>query len=313
MLPLILATTVGAIEPDGTLVARAPVSYTGNLRRLIDERIQRSGRVLDLDSVLVQRITYMSDGLKVRGYLVEPISGDSLPAIIFNRGGNREFGAITDTSAALLLGPLAQHGYVVVASQYRGNAGGEGREEFGGADVNDVLNLVPLLERQPRVDATRLGMYGWSRGGMMTYLALARTDRIRAAVVGAGLSDAADMVRQRPEMETGVLAELVPGWPAIREAALEARSAVRWPERLNPTTPILLLQGSADWRVEPTETLRMAEALYKAKRPVRFVFLEGGDHGLSEHRAEVARQVNYWFDTYVRDRAPLPNLVPHGK
>ena len=41
---------------------------------------------------------------------------------------------------------------MVVASQYRGNAGGEGKEEFGGKDVNDVLNLLPLLESLPKAD-----------------------------------------------------------------------------------------------------------------------------------------------------------------
>ena len=40
---------------------------------------------------------------------------------------------------------------------------------------------------------------------------------------------------------------------------------------------------------------------------------EGGGHGLSEHRAEVFRAVREWLDRYVRDRAPLPDLEPHGR
>ena len=51
---------------------------------------------------------------------------------------------------------MARWGYVVVASQYRGNDGGEGREEFGGADVNDVLNLLPVLEQVTSADTARL-------------------------------------------------------------------------------------------------------------------------------------------------------------
>lgn len=309
---LVLLVASGAVAQDGTIAARDTVECDPSQRRFFEERIRRDGLVLDVDSVVVQRIAYVSDGLLVRGYLVEPVEGDSLPAVIFNRGGNREFGAINDTTALIGLGPLAQHGYIVVASQYRGNAGGEGREEFGGADVDDVLNLIPLLDRHPRVDASRIGMYGWSRGGMMTYLALTRTDRIRGAVVGAGMADAFDAIAQRPEMEQ-VFAELVPRWATEREAALEARSAVRWPERLNKGTPLLLLQGSGDWRVDPHEGLAMATALYEAKHPVRFVLFEGGDHGLSEYRREVARLVFDWLDRYVRDRAPLPNLAPHGR
>jgi dipeptidyl aminopeptidase/acylaminoacyl peptidase len=297
---------------DGAIVARDTLAFTPAQKQYFTERVRQRGTELDLDNLIIQRITYLSDGLRVQGYLVEPAAGDSLPAVIFNRGGNRDYTAISDTFAVVRLGALAQHGYVVAASQYRGNKGGEGREEFGGADVDDVLNLIPLLDHHPRVDASRLGMYGWSRGGMMTYLALARTDRIRGAVVGSGMADAFDMVTRRPEMESGVFAELVPNWAQDREAALAAHSAVRWPEKLCKTTPILLLHGSADVRVNPREALSMADALYEAHHPFRFVLFEGGDHALSGFRPEVDRAVTEWLDRYVRDRAPLPDLQPHG-
>ena len=57
------------------------------------------------------------------------------------------------------------------------------------------LHLIPLLESLPQTDTSRTGMYGWSRGGLMTYLALTKTHRIRAAVIGGGMSDAFDTVR----------------------------------------------------------------------------------------------------------------------
>lgn len=300
---------------DGRIVARDTVQLPDEARQILADRAVEFG--FDLDEVLqefvIQRITYLSDGLRVHGYLAEPSSGDDLPAIIYNRGGNRDFGALGDFSAIVLLGALARHGYVVVASQYRGNAGGDGREEFGGADVNDVLNLIPLLERHPRVDDSRIGMYGWSRGGMMTYLALTRTDRILAAVVGAGLSDAVDMVARRPEMEDSVMAQLVPNWSTQRDIALNARSAVRWADHLHKGTPILLLHGSSDWRVHPIQALDMGRALYEVRHPFRLVFFEGDDHSLSGNRGEVDRLVIDWFDRYVRDKAPIPNLEPHGR
>lgn len=297
---------------DGAIVARDTLAFTPAQTQYFTERVRQRGTELDLDNLIIQRITYLSDGLRVQGYLVEPATGDSLPAVIFNRGGNRDYTALSDTFAVVRLGVLAQHGYVVAASQYRGNKGGEGHEEFGGADVDDVLNLIPLLDQHPRVDASRLGMYGWSRGGMMTYLALARTDRIRGAVVGSGMADAFDMVTRRPEMETGVFAELVPDWAANREAALASRSAVRWADKLNKSTPLLLLHGSADVRVNPREALAMVDALYEAHHPFGFVLFEGGDHALAGFRPEVDRAVTEWLDRYVRDGAPVPNLEPHG-
>jgi dipeptidyl aminopeptidase/acylaminoacyl peptidase len=266
-----------------------------------------------LEQVEIKSITYLSDELKVKGYLAVPKKGDNLPCLIYNRGGTREVFALNDVSAAALLARMASWGYIVAASQYRGNAGGEGKEEFGGKDVNDVLNVIPLLKSLPRADATRIGMYGWSRGGMMTYLALARTDRIAAAVVADGTADAFDSAKRRRELDKYVFPGLIPNYAQDKEAALAARSAVRWPEKLHKKTPILLLHGSADWRVHPAEALTMASKLYESKHPFRFVLFEGGDHELTEHREEVDRLVKDWLDRYVRDKKPWPSLEPHGR
>jgi len=80
-----------------------------------------------MDSIDMYGITYLSDGLKVRGLLVRPKEKGNYPCIIYNRGGNRNFGALTIATAAIRLGELAKEGYIVIASQYRGNAGGEGK------------------------------------------------------------------------------------------------------------------------------------------------------------------------------------------
>lgn len=307
-------TAQGMEAKNGQVLERQAVTLSAEEQAALLERVP--GAAVLLAEVELQRITYTSDGLKVKGYLALPQgmkAGEKLPCIIFNRGGNRDFGALSDQSALYLLGRMARWGYVVVGSQYRGVAGGEGVEEFGGAEVADVLNLIPLLEQEPHADASRIGMVGWSRGGLMAYLALAETDRIKAAVAGAAMSDSFDAVARRSEMEIGVYAELVPGWPETREEALTARSPVRWPEKLHKETPILLLHGTADWRVHPTQSIAMASALLEAKHPFRLVLLEGGDHGLTEHRPEVERLMRHWMDHYVRDGNPWPSLEPHGR
>ena len=312
---VIITVALGVMRPalaqDGQLLDAAAITWREEaLARL--ETVEPTIRTI-LAQVDLKSMTYLSDGLKVKGYLAAPKRGDTLPCIIFNRGGNRAFGALTDGYAARVLGKLAMWGYVVVASQYRGNAGGEGREEFGGADINDVLHLIPLLESLPQADASRIGMYGWSRGGLMAYLALTKTPRIRAAVIGAGMSDAFDTVARRLEMDARVFAEAIPDYTRHKEAALHARSPVRWAERLHKHTPILILHGSADWRVHPTQALAMASALYTSRHPFRLVFFEGGDHALSEYREEVDSLVKAWLDRYVRDRTPWPSLEPHGR
>lgn len=75
---------------------------------------------------------------------------------------------------------------------------------------------------------------------------------------------------------------------------------------------MLILHGSADWRVAPEEALRLADLLYKVKHPLRFVLFEGGQHSLVEHTEEVRRLSKLFLDNYLRDRTPWPNLELHG-
>ena len=109
------------------------------------------------------------------------------------------------------------------------------------------------------------------------------------------------------------MAELIPGYATHHDSLLATRSPVRWADRLCPTTPILLLHGTADWRVSPRDALDMADALYAAKHPFRLLMLEGGDHGLREYRPEVDRATREFLDSYVRDGRAWPSLEPHGR
>ena len=265
-----------------------------------------------LNDIEVYRITYMSDGLKINGIVAKPKKSGNYPCVIYNRGGNREFGSLVAAHGALKLGQLANEGYVVIASQYRGNKGSEGKEEFGGKDVNDVVILTDVLKEIKFADTERIGMYGWSRGGMMTYIALTKTDRIKAAVVGGAVSDNKASILNRPEMETRVLAELIPDYEANKKEELNKRSAINWANKFSKDVPILMLHGNADWRVKPEQSLLLALEFEKYRIPYRLIMFEGGDHGISEHKPEVNKQVISWFDKYLKNDALLPNMEYHG-
>jgi len=247
------------------------------------------GTILSLDLVLRTdrseyfALTYWSDGLRIQGFLGRPRAGLRHPAVIWNRGGNREYGALEGWETI----PFVEAGFVTVASQYRGNGGSEGQEEFGGADLADVLSLVPLLERLPEVDANRIGMVGRSRGGMMTYLALAEQGRrgtrtIKAAVTVGGVADLEDLLEERPEMTNAVYLPLIGAAPWQEPEAYRARSAVFWPERL--TAPLLLLHGEADEAVPVRQSRRLAALAQAAGCPVQLVTFPGDDHALSANR-----------------------------
>lgn len=266
---------------------------------------------LFIDSVAVHKITYKSDDLKVNGFVVQPKKSGKYPCIIWNRGGVKEYGTINLLRASAILGKIANAGFVVIATQYRGNGGSEGTEEYGGAEISDVLNLIDVLDELPKADTSRIGMFGGSRGGMMTYLALTKTTRIKAAAVLGAPSDQHASIKDRPSLENSYL-ELVKDYEQNKTAELDKRSAVKWADKFPKSTPLLIMHGNADWRVKSDQSLRLAIELDKHRVPYRLLIFEGADHGLSEFRKEFYDTLIGWFDKYLKDPVPKPNMAYHG-
>ena len=257
-------------------------------------------------TVAISRIAYRSGGLAIRGLLIEPRKASRYPVLIFNHGGVGQWGRIVMPDI-LEMSRLAERGYVVLASSFRGEGGSEGRPDMGGGDIDDALALIDVAAALPGADTGRIGMWGFSRGGLTTYGALAKSRRIAAAVIEGGPTDLLHAAR-RPEFDAHVYPDVMPGYLADREGVLAARSPLDWPERLSPSAAILILHGGDDPRVEPTDALRMAEALQRLKRSYRLKVYEGGGHDLIGDMADVRAEMDRWFDRYVRDRmVPPPN------
>jgi dipeptidyl aminopeptidase/acylaminoacyl peptidase len=130
-------------------------------------------------------ITYRSGGFHVKAALAVPESPKPLPALLYCRGGINRVGRVRPER----ISQMASFGYIVLAPHYRGNEGGEGRDEFGGAEREDVSMAYELLRRWPLVDQTRISLYGFSRGGMMALFAAMEHRGFHAAVVWGGVSD----------------------------------------------------------------------------------------------------------------------------
>lgn len=247
--------------------------------------------------------TYQVDGFTVAGFYLKPklIDDKNLPVIIYNRGGNGFFGTTKFITKIDKLAELAKQGFIVVGSQYRGSSKylkNNGKDEFGGADVNDVLALTKVIEGLPEADSSRIGMYGWSRGGMQTYIAAKSLPNIKAIAVGAGNSDEEMALKIRPKMEK-VLLNRVPNFKGNRTIELEKRSAIKWVDKLPKQAPILLLHGDKDWRVNVEQSIQLAAALKKENHPHKLVVYSGGNHGLTKHRKEVNQEVANWFKQYL--------------
>jgi len=266
------------INPNGKIVEQKPIKLKSKWS----------------DRVECYKIKYLSDGLKVVGFILKPKGeGSKFPVMIYNRGGNREFRKITKKTLTYL-SYLSSNDYVVLASQYRGNDGGQGQEEFGGKDVDDVLNLIPLAKSLSFVESNRIVMLGYSRGGMMTYLAIKEGAKIQAAAVVGGVTDIEQNYNEREDAMKKVIRELI----GMDRNAWKSRSSYYWPEKIN--VPILILHGENDRRVKVSQAKKLAERLKELGKLHELVVFPNGDHGLNTHRYQRNKKIFEWFDKYLQ-------------
>ncbi len=279
------------------IIKREKIKLTDTQLRMV-----KSGWGNDaVEKATVEHITYLSDGLKINGYLAFPSDKSKIyPSIIWCRGGFGEAGVIDSFNAQGIFGQLAGWGYVVFASQYRGNAGSEGKDEFGGNDINDVLNLIPLAEEINIADKNIWGIEGWSRGGMMTYLALTKTKLFKAAVVTGAVANLrcnADESNFMNNFYSRIFGNL--GSESFNNKCYN-RSVINFAEKICKTTNMFVIHGAADNRVLPHDSLEMAAKLIENGNNIRLLLLDNGDHFLKNHRKEVDRQRKEWFEKYLK-------------
>jgi dipeptidyl aminopeptidase/acylaminoacyl peptidase len=285
------------------IVARQPVTMQAAVPRVAahtwgEERGAAAMRTVQ--GVEVEAITYLSDGLRVNGFLLKPPGPGPFPSLIFCRGGSGETGSLTNAYLYLYLARYAAWGYAVAASQYRGNGGSEGYEQWGDGDISDVLNLLLVLDEWPAADATRIGIYGWSRGSANALLALARTDRIRAAAVAGTI---ADIPAHYAAMVTpgASYSRLLRGGSEPNAEQQRTLSPINHVDRFPPDAPILVMHGAADQQIPAEQSLILARALQQRHHPYRLVIFEGDDHGIRHHLSEAEAQVESWLNRFVRD------------
>ncbi|MBY0407105.1 MAG: prolyl oligopeptidase family serine peptidase [Rickettsiales bacterium] len=249
-----------------------------------------------LEGVEVWDITYESDGLVITGIMALPTQmQDAHKVLVYNRGGSRDYGKLTILNVLRSMVPFAKQGYLVFASNYRGNAGSEGVEEFGGSDVRDVLRLLDIARVHPAFDGENAFMMGHSRGGMMTAMAIRAGADVRAAISIAGIADARKLVTY-PHLLERVLAPLVPNFATQAEAELARRSAVLWPEEIR--VPLLLLHGDNDADVHVSDSEELKTALEGAGGTSRLVVYPGGNHALLRHWQGVLAESTAWLEEH---------------
>lgn len=297
-----LAICVGAIhaQKNGETLSRQNIHYP------VYDSVQGIGMYYDKatynaaiedKSYKTEKIVYRSDGLKVVAYLSTPAltTAGKLPVIIFNRG------SYIRNDIAYVHAPLFQKfvkaGFIVISPALRESEGGEGKDELGGKDADDIMNLVPLLAALPFVDTSKMFMLGESRGGMMTYIALREKFPVKAAVTIGAITDMETFLKDNPGAEQ-LLTQINPDYKTSKSQQLAERSAVDWADKIN--IPVLVMNGQADPQVKPYHALMLANKLQEFGKTYQLIILEGGNHILSgKYTEERDRQVLAWFEKYM--------------
>lgn len=246
----------------------------------------------------LERLTYSSDDLAVAAYLYKPTrtKNKKYPTIIFNRGGYIR----GDIGYELvpLFHRLASEGFVVIAPLYRASDGAGGKDEVGGADVNDLMSIRPLAGSLEFVDANNLFMYGESRGGMMTFQALRDGFPVNAAATFGAFTDFEMLIGNQPKLYAPLVKAIWPDFETRKEEIVKKRSAVYWAEKIH--VPVLLMHGGADSSVDPMQTLNLAQLLQKLNRSYELMIYHGDNHVLSRNQKDRDARAVAWFKKHIR-------------
>lgn len=253
------------------------------------------------ENTIVENITYLSDGLQVKGYIASPKESGNYPVLLWNRGGYKDQGALEELTAFLILASTAVWGYVVVATQYRGNMGGEGKEDWGGKDVDDALTMLQVAEELPNTDMTRIAIEGASRGGMTTYRALDREHRFKCAMIHAGISDLFELEKHDEKFAKLIDKITADMSPDERTTKISSLSGVYIAEKFNKECPILLMHGTSDNRIPISHSEAMAKELTRLEHPHQFVKIENGGHVALKDGSykEIDILRNAWLEKYL--------------
>ena len=253
-----------------------------------------------------ESIAWRNENLDIQGWLLYPADynpAKKYPLIVSVHGGPSS--AVTPRWPGLSYNAVAFSplGYFVLEPNPRGSYGqGEAftlanRRDFGYGDLRDILAGVKAVSARLPIDPDRIGITGWSYGGFMTIFAVTQTQRFRAAVAGAGISN-----WQSYYGENSIDQWMIPffGASVYDDPAVYARSsAINFIH--NAKTPTLMVVGDRDGECPAPQSFEFWHALRAQNVPARLVVYPGEGHRLAapEHRRDVLERALAWFEQYM--------------
>jgi dipeptidyl aminopeptidase/acylaminoacyl peptidase len=252
-----------------------------------------------------QEIKFSNEGLEIQGWIVPPINLDETkkyPVILYIHGGPH---GMHGYSFNATVQALAAKGYGVLLINPRGSSGYGQKfsdgcvNDWGGGDYRDLMRGVDVaLEKFPYLDKNRMGVMGGSYGGYMTNWIVTQTDRFKAAIASASLSNLISFY------STSLYQDLVHaefnGMPWDNYEKLWDRSPLKHIK--NVKTPTMLVHGENDNDVHITQAEEMYTALKMRGVDTVLIRYPREGHGIREpkHRVDNLQRNLDWFEKYLK-------------
>jgi dipeptidyl aminopeptidase/acylaminoacyl peptidase len=252
------------------------------------------------------------DGTEVHSVLVRPGNAPAgkLPLILYIHGGPNGQDAYSFSFDREF---FAANGYAVLSVNYRGSNGrGSAYQkaiyaDWGDKEVVDLIGAVDEVVRSGVADGDRLGIGGWSYGGILTDYTIATTPRFKAAVSGAGSALQLSMYGT-DQYITQYNQEIGPPWKS-QDLWVKISYPFFHADRIK--TPTLFMGGAADFNVPIIGGEQMYQALRSLGVPTQLVIYPGQYHGLTvpSYRKDRLERYLAWYDRYLK----TPSTVQAGQ
>jgi dipeptidyl aminopeptidase/acylaminoacyl peptidase len=286
--------------------AQAPEVHVGALGTAAPKAITTLNAALKPSWGKAESVQWHNEGRSVQGWLLYPAGYDaskSYPMIVMVHGGPSAATIPRWPSVGFGSAPLSALGYFVLMPNPRGSFGqGEAfvqanRKDFGYGDLRDTLAGVDAVEKKLPVDDKRLGLTGWSYGGFMSMFAPTQTQRFRAVVAGAGISN-----WQSYYGENLIDQWMIPffGKSVYDDPAVYAKSsAINFVKQIK--TPMLIVVGDRDAECPAPQSFELWHALRAQGVPTSLVVYPNEGHHFDNpaHQRDVLQRALGWFEKYL--------------
>jgi dipeptidyl aminopeptidase/acylaminoacyl peptidase len=244
------------------------------------------------------------DGMDIEGLLTKPVgyeTGKKVP-LLLNPHGGPTGASINSFNGTVEV--LAANGFAVLEPNFRGSTGKglafaqANKNTWGKGDYEDCMAGVDAMIAGGIADPDRLGAFGWSYGGYMTFWILTQTDRFKAVSPGAGLTNIYSMYSQN-DIQRYLRWFYSDKSPWDAQELYWDRSPMKYVN--NVKTPTMIMHGQVDTRVPIAQAQEFYRALKERNVPVEFVVYPRENHGFTEPRHQMDRVRRYvqFFAEYL--------------